>query len=414
METGSRRRFLRLVGVGAMAGFAGCSQSDGGSTATDTETVTEAGASPTGTPTETPTPTEASASSGRFEQFQGDPAHSGQLPDAGAPTGGVETAWTADVGDGIALGAGIADGTVIAPSSETSLAAYSLSDGSTLWEYEAENPVQGFPSISGDTVFVGTGELYEEGGKLVAVSIADGGERWAVEEGKYGILPTITEELALFSSGSGGTVYAVSKTDGAVAWRFSPETDVTLGVTALADGVVYATTDSGTLYALDVADGTVRWSAETGIDTPNLQTVGDLVAMPNNSGDQVFAFERSDGSERWSFENEDVGRGGGAAAPAVTSAGVLFSSGDALHLLDAASGEVEWRAELPSGAYNVTAPVVADGVVYASNGADIRAFELADGTELWRHPVEAFSALSVTEEHVVVCTQSELHVLVKG
>ena len=82
--------------------------------------------------------------------------------------------------------------------------------------------IESTAAISGGTVYVGT-----LAGRLLAVSLADGGIEWAYEAaGEVKSSPAVHENAVLFGDES-GTFHAVDRTSGAALWTFAAAGAVT-------------------------------------------------------------------------------------------------------------------------------------------------------------------------------------------
>lgn len=82
----------------------------------------------------------------------------------------------------------------------------------------------------------------------------------------------------------------------------------------------------------------------------------------------------------------------GSTRPAVYGDQVLLATGDRLVSLDSRTGKARWESRAGSSHGFESAPLVADGMVFAAvgpsvKGARIAAFDLATGKEKWRRPL---------------------------
>ena len=124
------------------------------------------------------------------------------------------TVWTrttggeilsAPVWTGSALVVGSGDGKV-----------YALDErGEIAWTFDAGLPVYGAPRLDGDTVYVG-----DNGGRLYALGVGTGKPRWTFSRADFSIegRPERWGDRILFGAWD-GNLYAVSRTDGALAWK---------------------------------------------------------------------------------------------------------------------------------------------------------------------------------------------------
>ncbi|WP_406013227.1 PQQ-like beta-propeller repeat protein [Streptomyces sp. NBC_00984] len=136
-----------------------------------------------------------------------------------------------------------------------------------------------------------------------------------------------------------------------------------IGCSAGRDVVVCRMVD-GTYEALSAADGHRMWTLDTGETT------------------------RSAG---WGPRGQFF-MPAGSTRPIVYDGTVLLAAGDRLQSLDARTGKVRWEVR-SGGAHNLeSAPLVVDGLVFASTAptfgnASLAAYDLRTGAEKWREPL---------------------------
>ncbi len=224
-------------------------------------------------------------------------------------------------------------------------------------------------------------------------------------------------------------------------WTTSVGGHVMHGAPAVAHGMIYLTVtdlasgDGGGVVALDLETGALRWRAPSQLPIRGAATVdGDLVAAVQIDG-TVLGFDARTGAPRWRYEL-------GAELPpksAATYGSIVADGGDLiignqrrLATIEAQSGRALWvrdpvrgNSEFPSLATIATAdgvavgvfdrelggvlawervgagllwqvtgenansinasPVIANGLVYLSNGAtEVQALELETGKQRWR------------------------------
>lgn len=166
---------------------------------------------------------------------------------------------------------------------------------------------------------------------------------------------------------------------------------------ALADGAVVGSLagDGSTLLAIDPADGSRQWAYALPESSPQGH-VSDAVAVDAGVvaarfDGRLFAVD-ADGTGRWRISDDWDGHGPGRPTLAAGPGGVV-AAGAAVAGFDPATGERRWRHVLPDYAAGIA---VADGVAHVAVGSDdpkvdswdaeggVLAFDLVDGTELWR------------------------------
>ncbi len=231
----------------------------------------------------------------------------------------------------------------------------------------------------------------------------------------------------------------------AARWTTSVGGHVLHGAPAIAHGMVYLTTtdlangDGGGVVALDLETGALRWRAASAMPIRGAATVaGDLVTAVQIDG-TVLAFDAQTGAARWHYEL-GLGvapKGAATYGSIVTDAGdLIIGNQRRLATIDAGSGRPLWlrdpvrgASEFPSlatiavgdgvavGVFDrelggvlawdrLTAgllwqltgdvassinasPVIANGLVYLSNGAtEVLALELGTGAQRWRAKID--------------------------
>jgi len=195
--------------------------------------------------------------------------------------------WHSEFGGGVEIVPAVADGTVVS-AGESGVYAFDAESGDRRWRSRPEGlgrPAE--PTVVDDTVLFGDRDV--DAGRVYAVSLADGTERWRVEPG-----------------------------NGAV--ETSP---------AVAGSDVYVGTDEGVVHAIDRTDATVRWSAEvTPVVTTNRPTVTRNAVIVAGDSDEVISLSRSSGTERWRHEIPV------ASSPTVVDNTVVFGSDPGLVALE--------------------------------------------------------------------------------
>ncbi|AGB38700.1 outer membrane protein assembly factor BamB family protein [Natronococcus occultus] len=159
------------------------------------------------------------------------------------------------------------------------------------------------------------------------------------------------------------------------------------GSVAVADGVVYATTEDG-VVALDAADGEPVWETDA-VAASDPAVAGDGVYL---CGEEVVALDRSDGNVRWESSLEPTEW---TSSHTVAHDGVYVVADGSLYALDIEDGSVRWRRDgaafVPSFGANrpkdyafTTGTAAANGVVYAGTRGGLLAFDPETGDEVWR------------------------------
>jgi outer membrane protein assembly factor BamB len=288
----------------------------------------------------------------------------------------------------------------------------------------------GTPLVAGGTVYAGTEEGGDGPGVVVALDAATGATRWSAPtgsaEGSGALAMADGRVFALPDGGQGSPMVALDAATGRRLWR----TELTPGDSTsfyappnVAGGVVYVTGGDTRMRALDAATGRLLWRAyvtRTGGATGTAAIAGGLAFVASDDG-LLLAKDAGNGVNRWkAFIGRDGGRGRPLASAAVRGGRVLITTdqgsvlayraagcrpaltcrplwvrqlgayspydptpglgrttvfvggADRLHALDAATGRPRWSGtvEVLGDESAVTAPVIANGVIYATTVDD--------------------------------------------
>ena len=230
--------------------------------------------------------------------------------------------------------------------------------GSEVWRFGS--PVFGSPAIE-DGLFV-TGS---PDGMLVGIDAQTGAERWRYQVTDSGETntPAIANGVVYVGSTVGGLV-AVDAETGELRWRADTPEGGT-GTPAVADNVVFigsfAPDGSSAHFAFDAETGEMRRNQPLQYGTVSIQ---DGVGYGVNQNDQVsnvMAFDTSDGSELWRTEFTPTNR------PIAVAGDVVYVPNDGeqlVYALDAATGRELWQFEV-DGPMNASVAVT-DGRLYAA------------------------------------------------
>ena len=118
--------------------------------------------------------------------------------------------------------------------------------------------VNSTPLVAGDTLFVGSGD-----GCLYALDPVTGAEKWRFQTaGPVRTSPRLVEGTLFFGS-SDNYIYAVDAASAKEKWKFMAR-DAAGSSPAVADGVVYFGCEGGDFYAVDSVTGKELWSLNVG------------------------------------------------------------------------------------------------------------------------------------------------------
>jgi outer membrane protein assembly factor BamB len=276
---------------------------------------------------------------------------------------------------------------------DDTLRAWNATTGAADWGATGMGGGGGFestPAVAGGRVFI-----KDNAGFLYAFSAATGTLQWS-SQGWAGVGPPTLAGGLLYAQDSLGNLDALSPATGAVLWSTHLQGDAIKSAPAVAGGRVFVTGSERvySLVALDASTGTVLWRKGIGHDqlaSPVVSGAQDVYACFTSG---LYSFAAAAGHKRWSQPDGCDWD----STPAVAQ-GVVYTDPDGegggpdgLHAFSAATGALLWHAGTGTNA----APVIANGVVYASTGSGtITAYDTATHALLWTSPAHGFTTLAV-------------------
>ncbi len=244
---------------------------------------------------------------------------------------------------------------------------------------------------------------------VAAYSITTGVQRWQVPAGVEwitgGVVPPTIGAGMVFPGGYGNEPPrpAIDLATGHVAYTTSRGFDWAAKVVVGAGIVATVRGESGgNVQAYDVDDGTFLWENRR-IDAA-LALAGDRLIV--SKGKSVAAFDATTGARLWKQPTQTLG---GVAVTGSMVIGVAkTASGADLRAWSLADGHQLWSRSLGGASVRLTDPVVANGVVlvgrWGSGGASVLAFQRSTGSPLTELPAGAgpIGALAVVDGTLLV------------
>lgn len=247
------------------------------------------------------------------------------------------------------------------------------SNGAVRWRKKL-GAVASAPLVVGTTLYVGTSD-----GTLIAADAQTGQERWRYQSrGPISQTPVTTSELVIFSN-EADQIVAVDAITGKFKWQYKTETpeEYTLrghaGVAVDGD-LVFTGFSNGTLAALRRDTGSVAWSTSLKADADRFMDVdatplviADKVYASSSSGG-VYALDKATGLVRWRVPFWD------ARMPSSTgNVGGLATDGKMLYVSVAdlgtyaidLGGNVVWRVGAKGGGEPAAPVVFSELLVYS-------------------------------------------------
>jgi len=278
---------------------------------------------------------------------------------------------------GSTLYIGSADGTLLALDSQT---------GVEKWRYQSRGPIEQQPTATSELVV-----FANEADQVVAVDAITGKFKWQYKgetpeeytlRGHAGV--TIDGDL-IYTGFSNGTLVALRKDTGSVAWSTSLKGDadrfMDVDATPIVIGDrVYASSSSGGVYALDKTTGLVRWRVPFW-DAALPSSTGNVGGIATD-GKLLYVSVADLGTYAIDLQGNIVWRvgargGGEPAAPVVFRDMLLYAlAGDGLFVADRRTGETLEFFD-PGDGVSASPTVTGDGRLFVmSNRGILYAFDL--------------------------------------
>lgn len=411
MPSRTRRYALQSLAATGSLLVAGCLDE----TATPTAGGEQAPASDA--PTETPR-----AATGSWPMFGADAGNSGYTRTGTGPGDTGTIAWRFDGGTPTLNASPVyVDGTVYTGASGDPGGIFAIDPktGDERWSVDPEGYVTSAPAVVDETLYVGTW-----GQRFYAIDTADGAERWSttlahrfgeaspvvvddtVYVATYGYGPLVVSGPEDEEKFKAAAIIALDAGTGEEQWRYDEfgEKDRFSSSPAVDAAHVYVGAEDGTVYALDRTDGTVAWTrAIAGHPDPDPAVVDGTVYYASlhdrdDTPGRLWALDATSGETQWTYDVADVSI---RTSPAVTDDTVYLaastttacpggggtesecesSASGTLYAVDRQTGDRRWTASLPTDTRS--SPAVADGYVYVGAGTGITAITTA-GDMTWQ------------------------------
>jgi outer membrane protein assembly factor BamB len=245
-----------------------------------------------------------------------------------------------------------------------------VSAGKLLWQNNIEPLDESANAVNLSQPTLANGILYAaEGGIVYALDAASGLQRW------WNPLPAQANPSAcgqpavaagvVYLSCDNGYLYALNATSGASLWSYAVPGNTEIGRTAVSGGTVYVTTLSAGrdgLAAISAGTHTREWSFRAAATLNAPAIAGNVVYAVAQNG-VLYARSAVTGAGLWSASLHDKTAGSDKVAPTVAD-GVVYALSDnaVAYAFNAKTGARLWTHQ--AGNALVTAPVVANGIVY--------------------------------------------------
>lgn len=234
-------------------------------------------------------------------------------------------------------------------------------------------------------------------------------QKGLLEDGAAGCQSGTTLEIGTAAMDAEGNSFLPIGSDAAAPWtlrKISPSCDVLweyAGADGVASDVAYSPNGEAivasrfAIVAVDETTGLESWTFPTTgrAGRPSVHSDGTIyfVEVPN-----ILRALNPDGTEAWNLPITGVSLTGPPFAPAIGADGTAYvsveSGGAPLVVSVSPAGSENWRTSEPAATESAL-PVVLDGadkVLFTAADVALIALDASDGSELWRHPIDAGDA----------------------
>jgi len=274
-------------------------------------------------------------------------------------------------------------------------------NGAVRWKKQT-GAVSTAPLVGGSVIYLGTAD-----GVLMCLDSQTGEEKWRYQSrGPIEQQPVATQDLIVFSN-EADQVVAVDAITGKFKWQFKSETpeEYTLrghaGV-AIDGDLIYTGFSNGTLVALRKDNGSVAWStslkaeAERFFDVDATPLVlGDRVYVSSSSGG-VYALDKATGLVRWRLPFWDAAQPsntGNVGGISTDGKNVFVSVADLGTYAIDLNGNVVWRVGARGGGEPAAPVLYRDTLIYSLAGDGMFIADRKTGETLeWFQPGDGVSA----------------------
>lgn len=338
-----------------------------------------------------------------------------RLHGAQALAASVKEVWSASIGagsqdDGALMAVPvIADGKIFTLDSQAQLSAFSIKDGTRLWQ-------KNIPENVGDEIRAGAGLAYDGGkvyaalsdGYVLALDAASGKVLWTRNLATpLRAAPTLAGET-LYIVTAANVLHQINLSDGVLGWSHAgiQESTSFLGMASptLLNDVVVVPYSSGEVFGLRALNGRMAWEENLASTkrTGTLPAMADIQGQPVVDGDKIYVASHSgrfvalDGRAGARVFEADLGS---VQTPYVAGNAIfVVTTENQLAALSRKNGHILWAVSLQRYADEDdrtstvlwTGPVLAGGKLWLANSLGfLKAFDPQDGREKESHAIGA-------------------------
>ncbi|WP_301102735.1 outer membrane protein assembly factor BamB [Propionivibrio sp.] len=215
--------------------------------------------------------------------------------------------WKINVGQTLSGGVGADDSMVVVGSPKGDLLAFSSADGKLLWKVRASSEILSSPALGGGLVVVRSGD-----NRLAAYDALDGKRKWIYQRPTPALSLRVTagpviDGKFVFAGFPGGKLIAVSTANGAVLWegtvalpKGSTELDRVADITSvpvISGRTICAVAFQGRVACFDLGNGNLNWARDLS-SAVGLTIDARYLYVTDDKG-SVHALDMASGASIW-------------------------------------------------------------------------------------------------------------------
>ncbi len=315
----------------------------------------------------------------------------------------LQESWVQRLRDRIESAPAVAGGRLFVGDRDGNLYCLDAATGLPRWEFDAKSEITATPSVSEDTVFVGTGS-----GLVFAVGV-DGKERWRRGLGDAVSASVLPQGGRVYVASRDKHLYALDRDSGEIIWVHPFQAPLEVAPTA-GEGYVFVPCGDGLLYALKEKDGELDWVYDTRgyFKFPAAVSEGRVYLL---SEFELFCLDVQTGMEHWKqpsgstyFRSNLCVRG--SQVIACLGSGSAEGGGNSLVAFEARTGDPLWNKSV--GGADKTAITATDKMVYVGTDEGIYAYEVGSGALQLDQKLRGIlpQTVTVTDEAIYAATEN--------
>lgn len=267
--------------------------------------------------------------------------------------------WKFSTGGAVYSSATISGNSLFIGSGDMNLYSLDKNTGSLNWKFPTKGQVQSTPAVSGDYVFFTSSDgniysLHKNNGEM-AWKFATRGEQRKDIWDYYLSSPVVDKDIVYAGSGD-SSVYALNAVSGALIWSFKTN-GIVHATPVVYAGVVFVGSFDGNFYALAAATGVLKWKFKTVGDAyfplgeiQKAAVVFENTVIFGSRDYNIYALDAKTGTGKWNMKEQGSWI---IATPFVHNRNIYFGTSDShrFYCMDAATGEIKWTLPLNMRVY---------------------------------------------------------------